>query len=174
MKKILTLAAIFAVTTLWAQRITVSYDIDLSELVDRSTYYELSREQREKIIYRKKHIGNEFETIGRDPRLSSKEKGIRKRELSNKIHLEIRAILSENQYSKWNSANKNKSSYKGKKHQVNERIEKQLDRLEQQYEADIKKIERKFKHDKHALKREKNKRKELYKVQKDRLKSQKI
>lgn len=177
MKKYVLFAAFLMVTAINAQEVHKNQQngTDLSELVNRGDYYGLSLEQKNKLIARKKTIGREYAAIGRDRSLSGYEKGVKKRELSQQIQADIRAILNEDQYSKWSKYNENQ--YKGKAYAYKnkgskEDIERRIDLLESEYEQDIKKIEREYRNDKYALKREKNNRKALYKKERQKLKDQ--
>lgn len=154
MRKYVLIAAFLTMTALHAQKGPKHHEkeTNISTLVDQSEYYNLSPEQREKLIARKKRIGREYAAIGRDHSLSGDEKGAKKRELSKQIQADIREILTEEQYSEWST-----SKSKHHKHPIEkEDIEHKIEHLEREYEKDYKRIEHQYRNDKSALKREKN------------------
>ena len=170
MKKYVVGLAFLMVTTLYAQQgqRNQQNSVDISELVDRSETYGISLEQKEKLIARKRTIGREYAAINRDRSLSGYEKGLKKRKLSEQIRSDIRSILNDDQYQKWEYYQAKHDSHEVKK----DALEEKIDRLEKEYEQDIKQIERQYKNDKYTLKREKNKRKSRYKTERQKLKDQ--
>lgn len=176
MKKYVFIIALFAGLSGLAQSKDYQQDpIEIDELVEKSAYYGLSDQQREKLIQRKRSIGKEYAAIGRDRSLSGYEKGVRKRELSIQIDKDIRLILGDTQYNNYKGKFKgyHKDYYEDRKDYHKDRIEDEIDRLEDQYERDIQRIERKYKYDKSALKREKEVRKAIFKRDKEALKRMK-
>ncbi|MHC5201352.1 hypothetical protein [Myroides sp. LJL119] len=178
MKKLLFILALFMGLSSYAQQQDSygHYQGDLSELLEASDYYQITPEQRAKIIARKKSIGREMAAIGKDRSLSGYQKGQKKRELSIQIKKDIQIILSQGQYNKWNNHwNSGKYGHKGDhwkydKDYTNDAIDRQIDLLEDQYERDIEWVEKRYKNDKYALKSEKQYLKTVFKAEKQRLK----
>lgn len=170
MKKYVFSVAFLMVTAIHAQQVQKNQqnNVDILELVDRSNSYGISLEQKERLIARKRTIGREYAAINRDRSLSGYERSIKKRELSQKIQSDIRAILNEDQYGKWEKHYSNYDANSATK----EALELQIDRLEKEYEQDIKQIEQRYRNDKYTLKHEKNKRKSHYKSERQKLKDQ--
>lgn len=170
MKRILLLGALLMCLQTNAQsskKENVSdYEKSSSELLDRSEYYGLSPDQKNKIIERKKTIGWEYAAIGRDRSLNGREKGQKKRALSESFRNDINAILNESQITKWNS----QSTYKYHQNIAKEKIEYKLEVLELEYDKDIKLIEHQYKKDSYTQKIKKNERKQVYKQAKAELK----
>ncbi|MHC5309521.1 hypothetical protein ACYSNM_05515 [Myroides sp. LJL116] len=183
MKKYVFIIALFAGLSAMAQSKDYQENpVEIDELVEKSAYYGLSDQQREKLIQRKRSIGREYAAIGKDRSLSGYEKGVRKRELSIQIDKDIRLILGDTQYNNWRGKSKGyhkdyyedrRDYYEDRKDRYKDRIEDEIDRLEDQYERDIDRIERKYKYDKSAMKREKEVRKAIYKRDKEALKRMK-
>lgn len=173
MKKVLLLGTFLFALNINAQShkkdVESDYEKSASELLDRSDYYGISADQRNRIIERKRTIGREFAAIGRDRSLSGREKGMKKRELSMSFRNDIHSILNESQNTKWN----NDSYYKYGNNSKKNEIEYKIDLLEIEYERDIKNIEIKYKNDNYRRKIEKNNRKAEYKRKKAELKRQK-
>ncbi|MGL5275806.1 hypothetical protein SAMN04488018_110109 [Myroides marinus] len=171
MKRVLLLGTLlFTMHNIYAQspkkNVESNYEKSSSELLNRSEYYELTADQRNRIIERKRSIGREFAAIGRDHSLTGREKGQKKRQLSMSFRNDIYAILNESQKVKWDKESYNKYQVSTAKAE----IEYKLELLEIEYEKDIKNIETKYRNNDSKRKLEKNNRKAEYKLQKSELK----
>lgn len=165
MKKILIFSFSLLTISSFAQNGPNNNFGNVEVLIERPDYYDISANQKNKIIALKRQASKDFERIGRDRSLSGYEKGRRKRQVSINLQTDINKILNQSQRNKWSKSDV--SDY------YKDRIDDRLDRLEDQYERDIDRIENKYSYDKNLMKRKKDARKAQYKRDKERLKNEK-
>lgn len=131
----------------------------------------LTPEQAAKIRELNQGVGLKYKEIGQDRTLTGREKGMKKRELSLKHKQEIMDILNEEQVKEWNeSYNKNG---RGIKNSLTDKLDDELDVLEEKYEKEKKAIEKNQSLGKYERERKKDELKAKYKEEKERLKNEK-